>query len=244
MANLLPSAAAMSESEPVNFRTRTGRQRRARTRASILAAALEVFDAKGIGRATVEDVREQAGLARGSFYNYFQTYEDMLKELAAEIARQLNAEQSERFEDVPNLAERLWSHVRYSILRVSSDRSCAEVLVRVTPLVGSLTDHMRAHAERDMQLASKSGAIRVPSTNVALDLGYGLTTMMLRRTLDTKTAKKDIEAAGLMLLRAWGVEETEARRISRSRAPTMPQISLRAAVLAQFGDQEPTPERA
>jgi AcrR family transcriptional regulator len=234
----------MSDSQSVNFRTRTGRQRRARTRASILAAALEVFDAKGIGRATVEDVREQAGLARGSFYNYFQTYEQMLKELAAEIARQLNAEQSERFEDLPNLAERLWSNVRYSILRVSSDRSCAEVLVRVTPLVGSLTDHMRAHAERDMQLSSKSGAIKVPSTNVALDLGYGLTTMMLRRALDTKTSKKDIEAAGLMLLRAYGVEEDEARRIAHSRAPTMPQISLRAAVLAHLGDQVATPVRA
>ena len=100
---MLPFPAAMSESEPVNFRARTGRLRRARTRASILSAALEVFDTKGIGLATVEDVRERAGLARGSFYNYFQTYEGMLKELAAEIARQLNAEQSERFEDL-----RIW----------------------------------------------------------------------------------------------------------------------------------------
>ena len=60
----------------------------------------------------------------------------------------------------------------------------------MTPLVGSLTDHMRAHAERDMQLSSKSGAIKVPSTNVALDLGYGLTTMMLRRALDTRTGPR------------------------------------------------------
>ena len=63
---------------PINFRTRTGRVRRARTRANILSAAFEVFDAKGVGRATVEDVRERASLARGSFYNYFQTYEGML----------------------------------------------------------------------------------------------------------------------------------------------------------------------
>jgi AcrR family transcriptional regulator len=222
----------------VNFRTRTGRVRRARTRANILSAAFEVFDSKGVGRATVEDVRERAGLARGSFYNYFQTYEGMLKELAAEIARQINAEQSERFEDLPNLAERLWSNVRYSILRVSPDRSCAEVLVRVTPLVGSLTDHMRTHAEREMQLSSRSGVINVPSTHLALDLGYGFVTMMLRRALDTRIDKKEIEGAGLMLLRAWGVEEAEARRISRLRVPRMPETPLRAAVLAHFGDEE------
>jgi AcrR family transcriptional regulator len=229
-------AEAKSAVAPINHRTRTGRVRRARTRANILAAAFEVFDAKGVGRATVEDVRERAGLARGSFYNYFQTYEGMLKDLAAEIARRINAEQSERFDELPNLAERLWSHVRYSILRLSPDRSCAEILIRVTPLVGSLTDHMRAHAEREMQLSAKTGAIKVPSTNVALDLGYGLATMMLRRSLESRVGKKEIEAAGLMLMRAYGVEEAEARRISRLPAPKMPGASLRAAVLAHFGN--------
>jgi hypothetical protein len=97
---------------------------------------------------------------------------------------------------------------------------------------------MRAHAEREMRLSSRSGVINVPSTDVALDLGYGLTVMMLRRALDTRIHKKEIEGAGLMLLRAWGVEEAEARRISRLRLPRMPETSLRAAVLANFGDQE------
>jgi hypothetical protein len=74
---------------------------------------------------------------------------------------------------------------------------------------------------------------------VALDLGYGLVTMMLRRALDTKTDKREIEGAGLMLLRAYVVAGAEARRISRLRAPRMPETSLRAAVLAHFGDQGP-----
>ena len=42
-----------------------------------------------------------------------------------------------------------------------------------------------------------------------------------------------------MLLRAYGVERSEARRIAHSRAPTMPQISLRSAVLAHLGDGDP-----
>ena len=89
---------ATSEDPPVNFRTRTGRIRRARTRANILSAAFEVFDSKGVGRTTVEDVRERAGLARGSFYNYFQTRisaygartEGFVAELMNAISRQLD----------------------------------------------------------------------------------------------------------------------------------------------------------
>jgi AcrR family transcriptional regulator len=225
-----PAPAEASE----NFRTRTGKARRARTRARILSAAFTLFDSQAPERLTVEDVRAQAGLARGSFYNYFETYEGMLKELAAQIARQLNAEQSERFDAISNPAERVWRHLSYAILRVASDRSCSEILVRVTPLVGSLTDHMREHAERDMRMALKARTIDVPSIGVALDLGYGLTTMMLRRGLTAEVDSKELQAAGLMLLRAFGVPETEAKRISRLRLPELPDVPLHAAVINNF----------
>jgi hypothetical protein len=39
----------------------------------------------------------------------------------------------------------------------------------------------------------------------------------------------------LMLLRAFGVPETEARRISRLPPPLLPEIQLRKAVIDKFG---------
>lgn len=224
----------MTDSAVVNFRTRTGQARRARTRAKILSTAFALFDERGVDRVTVEDVRESAGLARGSFYNYFLTYEHMLKELAAQIGRQINVEQSERFEDVANMAERIWCNVRYSILRTASDRACSEILIRVTPLVGAVNDHMRKHAERTLRLAVKRKAIDVPSGGIALDLGYGLIAVMIRRALNLGVDFKEIEAAGLMLLRAFGVAEIEARRISRLPLPVLPELRLRAAVIDNF----------
>jgi len=84
----------MQELKTVNFRTQTGKARRAKTRARILTAAFALFDERGVERVTVEDVRAAAGLARGSFYNYFPTYEHMLTDLAARISRQINMEQT------------------------------------------------------------------------------------------------------------------------------------------------------
>ena len=225
----------VTETTTVNFRTRTGQARRARTRAKILTTAFELFDQRGVDQVTVEDVREAAGLSRGSFYNYFLTYEHMLKELAAQIGRQLNLEQSERYDGVANVAERLWCYVCYGIARAASDRSCSEILVRVTPLVGSLNDTMREHAERTLRLSAKRKLIDVPSAGVALDLGYGLVTMMLRRALTSGIEIKEVEAAGLMLLRAFRVPEIEARRISRLPPPVLPELQLRTAVIDNFG---------
>jgi len=227
----------VTDSTGVNFRTRTGQARRARTRAKILSTAFALFDERRVDQVTVEDVREAAGLARGSFYNYFLTYEHMLKELAAQIGRQINDEQSERFDGVANLAERTWLNVRYGILRAASDRSCSEILVRVTFLVGLLNDTMRQHAERSMRLSAKRKFIDVPSPGVALDLGYGLVTVMIRRILNSGVDFKEIEAAGLMLMRAFGVPEIEARRISRLPLPQLPELPLREAVIGSFGNE-------
>jgi AcrR family transcriptional regulator len=230
----MKSKQQVAAAAPVDFRTRTGQARRARTRSKILSAAFELFDKRGVDRVTVEDVRERAGLARGSFYNYFITYEEMLKALASDLAQQINREQSERFESVPNVAERIWSHVRYAILRAGSDRSCTEILVRITPLVGPLNEEMRVHAERTVRNAVKSKAIDVPSASVALDLGFGLSTMMWQRALKSRIDAKDLEAAGLMLMRAYGVPEVEARRISRLPLPQLPDLPLRTAVINNF----------
>jgi AcrR family transcriptional regulator len=229
------SGGDVTESTVVNFRTRTGQARRARTRSKILSTAFTLFDERRVDQVTVEDVREAAGLARGSFYNYFLTYEHMLKEMAAQIGRQLNKEQSARFDGVANLAEQAWHNVRYGILRAASDRSCSEILVRVTPLVGPLNDTMQQHAARSMRLSAKRKYIDVPSTGVALDLGYGLVTVMIRRALNSGVDIKEVEAAGLMLMRAFGVPEIEARRISRLPLPLLPETPLRAAVIENFG---------
>ena len=219
----------------VNFRTRTGQIRRAKTRARILATAFALFDERGVDKVTVEDVRASAGLARGSFYNYFLTYEHMLKELAGQISLQINREQTARFDAVSNLVDRMWCNLRYFILRGGSDRSCSEILIRVTPILGPLNDSMRLHAEHDLRECVKKKLIQVPSPGVALDMGYGLGSVMLRRSSQTGVKVKDIEAAGVMFMRALGIAESEARRISRLPLPEMPDISLRETVIGTFG---------
>ena len=222
----------VTEPPAIDFRTRTGQLRRARTRARILCAAFGLIDEKGVGRVTVDDVREAAGLSRGSFYNYFLTYEDMLKEMASEIAKQVNQEQSARFGGVSDQAERIWCNLQYAILRIASDRPCAEIFVRVMPLVGALNDHMRDHAERSVAQAVADGAIDVPSTGVALDLGYGLAATMARRSLEAKLDPKELGAAGLMLMRAFGVAEAQAIRIAGRAFPDLPSMPLREAIVA------------
>src|ERR1700704_3169268 len=62
-------------------------QTKAQNREAILNAAREVFGALGYDAATVRDIIRRAGLAAGTFYNYYRSKEEVFAALAADGAR-------------------------------------------------------------------------------------------------------------------------------------------------------------
>ncbi len=56
-----------------------------RTREKIVAAAMELFAKKGFDRTTVDEIVARAGVAKGTFYLYFKSKDDLIRELAFEV---------------------------------------------------------------------------------------------------------------------------------------------------------------
>jgi NADH dehydrogenase len=52
-----------------------------KTRERILYEALSLFEEKGYAETTVHEITERAGVAKGTFFNYFSTKEELLKEV-------------------------------------------------------------------------------------------------------------------------------------------------------------------
>jgi AcrR family transcriptional regulator len=65
-------------------------ERGARTQRRILAAALEVFGAVGYRACRIEHITERAGCSRPSFYQYFSGKEELFRQLAGEVAREIH----------------------------------------------------------------------------------------------------------------------------------------------------------
>jgi AcrR family transcriptional regulator len=63
----------------------------ARTRARILEAAKEVFEQTGFLNARISDIAERAGLSHGSFYHYFDSKEQIFREVAEQVDAELGA---------------------------------------------------------------------------------------------------------------------------------------------------------
>jgi AcrR family transcriptional regulator len=65
-----------------------GAGRAARTRKRIEDAARRAFSERGLA-VQIDDVIRIAGVSRGTFYNYFQTVEELFERVAAEMARDM-----------------------------------------------------------------------------------------------------------------------------------------------------------
>lgn len=66
-------------------RTERARAQREERRAQILDAALEVFAAKGYHAASISDLVDACGVARGTFYQYFESKNDVFVALLDEL---------------------------------------------------------------------------------------------------------------------------------------------------------------
>lgn len=61
------------------------------TRARLIEAAKEVFEVDGFLDARISDITERAGLSYGAFYHYFDSKEEVFREVAARVDERLSA---------------------------------------------------------------------------------------------------------------------------------------------------------
>ncbi len=78
---------------------------RAHNRRAILQAARTVFAEMGYGAATVRDIIRRTELATGTFYNYFDSKEDIFEALSEETGEELRALLSEARQQADNFEQ-------------------------------------------------------------------------------------------------------------------------------------------
>ena len=81
-------------------------ERRARTRAQLLAAAARVYARRGFAGATLDEVAEEAGFTKGAVYDHFGSKENLLFALLDEHLATQIAEQVALFDPAKAAAER------------------------------------------------------------------------------------------------------------------------------------------
>ncbi len=89
---------------------------RSSKRNAVIQAAMTVFSRRGFRQTTVEDIIQEAGVARATFYHYFKSKKDIFLELAGNIVDSIYAIAQEQFADYPDTVEELRQRLERAFL--------------------------------------------------------------------------------------------------------------------------------
>ena len=84
-------------------------------RSQLMECAIEVFSRRGIGRAGHAEIAEQAKVSVATVFNYFNTREELVDEVLAEIERFVNQMLSQAYGDQGSIFDKIHRHVRLSV---------------------------------------------------------------------------------------------------------------------------------
>ncbi|MDI6874715.1 TetR/AcrR family transcriptional regulator [Candidatus Solincola sp.] len=85
-------------------------------RADIVSAGIRVFSRKGFSRCSVEDILQEAHVARATFYSYFDSKKDLFVELVDGILNTMEEMVKRNLEEMPTDLQELQERTKRTIL--------------------------------------------------------------------------------------------------------------------------------
>jgi len=148
-------------------RAEIGRERRARTRATILDAARICYAEPGSQQVTIEMVTQAAGVAKGTFYVHFTDLAALEAELGDEILNALAGRHQAALGLVPDPLTRIATVVTIFLLDLAQKPVQARLVARA---ISALPDFAQAVQERlrnDLSQSREVGLLQIGSPCLA-----------------------------------------------------------------------------
>lgn len=143
--------------------------KRERTRSALLDSAVSVFAAKGFEAASITDVTQQAGLANGTFYNYYRDKSELLHDvttrLAGEIIRLIDLE----MEGIDDASVRV---VKGTVQMMKTARDAPdwlEVLLKSITVIPELRVSLGKNLQRDLVNGVEQGRFKAKPDELLLN---------------------------------------------------------------------------
>ncbi len=212
---------------PEDHRVRTGALRREATRRKLLAAALRVFAEKGADAPLIDDFIAAAGVARGTFYNYFSTTQELLDAVTSELSDAILAAIDEVVLKIDDPLQRLATGcLLYMHIGVDLPNWGAFVMRTGfrSEAIGKLVD---VYMPRDLEQARKAGELDYRSRRAARDLMFAAVNQAVLTVMAGDAPREHLRHMMALGLRGVGATPALAEAMSQLPLPTVQLPDLR-----------------
>lgn len=196
-----------------------GSRRRERMRLVLVEAATRLFAQQGVDATTIDEIVDLAGVAKGTFYNYFTDRADIALAVASALRHEFNQGVAELNEGIDDPAERVARGVRFFLYLVARDPVRARMLARIYQGGIEIGRSGNQHLLGDLREGVEIGRLQVPSLDVAVHLVVALGTAGMSHLLEKGAGPEILRGEGyardvaIVLLQGLGVHQAEIERI-------------------------------
>jgi len=194
----------------VDGRTLRAEARRENRRSAILEAALRTFGEKGFHQTTVADIIQAAGIARGTFYLYFEGKSAIFLELLDRLLVELRASivGVDRKEGAPPLSVQLDTIVHRVLRTVADNRLLSTIIIREAVGLGDEVDvrlrlfyqKLLRYIRLALEEGRRVGLLRPIDTEVAAICVLGSVKQLMEQYVMAEDDHFDVDRAALAVL--------------------------------------------
>jgi AcrR family transcriptional regulator len=195
-------------------RAEIGREKRARTKAQLVTAAKALFSRQPWESVTIDEVVNEAGVAKGTFYGHFNDLDELAAAVADELVQSFDELIQPQRLSIADPLVRMAFGCDAFMKKALEDRSWASLVARMArsyPTVGQVA---RSRLSEDLRLGLK----RSPQAGLSLDLGlevaFGVVVQVAAAIGEGRLEDRDRPEAVRCILAALGVGKREIASIA------------------------------
>ena len=213
----------MTEEAPEKTRPNRMSRQKQKTRGRLIDAALAVMARKGPDAATINDITEEADVGFGSFYNHFESKEEILWAAADELFQRIGPRVDESIGTIADPLEVVVAGIRLFIGMLTAKPIWLEFLLRVCMVPGFEKMGLFPRMFRDLGRAEAAGRLRIADPVATT---YAIGGALLFLCVGLRDGRMPLEESptrvAAMALRLLGVGEEEVARLVARPLPELP----------------------
>ena len=198
-----------------------GQKRRAATRARIVAAAFAIFGEENGLYARIEDVVEQAGVTRATFYNHFAGMAQLREAVTREVTHDFLKAVTAAVDQLADSREQCTVVVRRYLQRAQKDRRWAWSMLNMSASGEIFGAETFDQAVRTVSRGVENGALPISSPDLGRDMLLGATLAAMGSIAKRDMAADYPEIVAGYILCGLGVPHAQAREIAHLPLPPL-----------------------
>jgi len=200
----------------------TSFRKKEKTRVNLIQSATELLFERQGGKVSIQDITDRASVGLGTFYNYFETKQDVLDAARAALVEDFERALFEMRSRIKDPATLIAQTIRYCVRENLLNNDWIDLIRFGRFETGCCLEQPFEETLADMQLGKKSGRFKIQDVNFTAKLVSGMVRQVSCQVLNNELGIDAADHLASSVLKMVGLPDVVAQAIVKTPLPPVP----------------------